>query len=61
MTQAAIDKFQERADGMKEWLVENAPYIAADQKHLDENTVERAYWHYGYRAALLDVIKLLKR
>lgn len=47
---------QFRADGIKEWLDETAPYVFADQRHLDENTPERAYWHYGYRAALLDVL-----
>lgn len=56
-----IDKFQERADGIGKWLNDNAPYCFADQKHLDENTPERAYWHYGYRAALIDVMKQLKK
>ena len=34
-----------RRDGIREWLDEVAPYTAHDQKHLDENTPERAYWH----------------
>jgi hypothetical protein len=52
-------RLQERADAIGKWLSDNAPYVTADQKHLDENTPERAYWHYGYRAALLDAIKYL--
>ena len=46
---------------MSEWLRENAPYCFADQSHLDANTVERAYWHYGYLVALKDVRRLLQR
>ncbi len=53
-----IEKLTQRRDGIREWLADNAPYIAADQKHLDDNTVERAYWHYGYQAALSDAINL---
>ena len=56
----ALDKMQARADGQGEWLKENCPYVVADQKHLDANTPERAYWHFGYRAALLDAIKLIQ-
>lgn len=48
-----------RRDGIREWLDEEAPYTAHDQKHLDANTPERAYWHYGYQSALNDVIELL--
>ena len=56
-----VEKFQARADGLADWIRDNAPYIAADQKHLDENTPERAYWHYGYMVALRDVINQLKK
>ena len=54
-----INKLRERADGQGEWLNNNAPTCFVDQGHLDEGTPERAYWHYGYRVALLDAIKLL--
>lgn len=50
---------EDRRDGIGDWITEYAPYIAADQKHLDEDTPERAYWHYGYRAALVDVLNLV--
>lgn len=54
-------KMQARSNGIERWLKENAPYISSTQKHLDENTAERAYWHYGYRCALLDVLRLMQK
>jgi hypothetical protein len=56
----AIQKFQARADGIGKWLKNTAPHVVDEQKHLDDGSVERAYWHYGYRAALLDAIRLLE-
>ena len=58
---SAIEDFETRAKGIGEWLADNSPYVFADQKHLDADTPERAYWHYGYRVALLDVLKRLAR
>lgn len=55
------ERITARRDGQKEWLIENAPYCFVDQKHLDENSPERAYWHYGYQAALGDVLDLMKQ
>lgn len=49
-----------RLGGIREWMAEEAPYVAADQRHLDTNTPERAYWHYGYQAALADVLALIE-
>lgn len=43
------------------WLLKHAPDIADEQKHLDDGSPERAYWHYGYLAALKDAIRLLDR
>jgi hypothetical protein len=48
-----------RRDSIREWLDEAAPYAAFDQRHLDADTPERAYWHHGYQAALSDVLDLL--
>ncbi len=48
-----------RRDGIRAWLDDEAPYTAHDQRHLDVNTPERAYWHYGYQQALADVIDML--
>ena len=49
-----------RRDSIRQWLESEAPYAAFDQKHLDADTPERAYWHHGYQAALSDVLNLLK-
>jgi hypothetical protein len=50
---------EERRADIQAWLDVEAPFAAADQKHLDADTAERAYWHYGYQAALADIIELL--
>jgi hypothetical protein len=57
--QRNIALLQRRRDGIRHWLDDEAPYTDADQRHLDQNTPERAYWHHGYQAALDDVIALL--
>ena len=48
-----------RRDGIRDWLSCEAPYTAADQRHLDAHSPEQAYWHHGYEQALADVINLL--
>ena len=57
----ALDKISQREQAIKEWLSKNAPYIDGDQKHLDEGSSERAYWHYGYLVALRDIRSLLTK
>lgn len=51
---------EQRRNGIRNWLEETAPYIGADQKHLDAATPEQAYWHFGYERALTDVLALLQ-
>jgi len=58
-TLSLSELFQRRADEIQDWLTEHAPDIKTEQRHLDERTPERAYWHYGYAAALQDVLRLL--
>jgi hypothetical protein len=48
-----------RRDNIRDWLDDEAPYTALDQRHLDADTPERAYWHHGYQAALTDVLEIL--
>ena len=48
-----------RAEGLRQWIKENAPNCPVEQKLLDEGSVERAYWHYGYLSALQDLLKLM--
>jgi hypothetical protein len=56
-----IELMQRRRDDIRGWLDDEAPFAAADQKHLDADTPERAYWHHGYQSALNDIIELLNR
>ena len=54
-----ISLLRRRRDDIREWLDIEAPFTEVDQKHLDADTPERAYWHHGYQAALADIIELL--
>lgn len=54
-----VSMLRQRRDNIREWLDEEAPYTDVDQRHLDANTPERAYWHHGYQAALNDVMTML--
>jgi hypothetical protein len=53
-----IALIEQRRDGIRRWLEDEAPHAAFDQKHLDDASPERAYWHHGYQAALSDVLEL---
>lgn len=59
--QETLSAIQTRMQGIRDWIADEAPYAAADQRHLHEHTIERAYWHYGYQAALGDVLALIER
>lgn len=50
-----------RIDDLTAWLKENAPDVFVEQRHLQEGTPERAYWHHGYLMALRDVTSLKLR
>jgi hypothetical protein len=50
---------QGRSDELRDWLAAHAPDTATEQRHLDEGTRERAYWHYGYVSALQDILRFL--
>lgn len=56
-----VSAIRERMQGIRQWMADEAPYVAADQRHLDAHTPERAYWHYGYQAALKDVLDLVEK
>lgn len=53
-----IAMLKEQCRDIEDWLDAEAPYAVADQKHLDADTAERAYWHLGYQIALRDILKL---
>jgi hypothetical protein len=50
---------RKRAEELRRWLASNAPECPVEQKHLDQGTAERAYWHYGYLSALQDVLRFI--
>jgi len=56
---AASELIQSRINNISAWLSENAPQCQDQQKHLDDGSSERVYWHCGYVAALCDLQKLL--
>lgn len=56
-----IETIRERMTNQCAWLADTAPQVTVEQKHLDEGSVERTYWHYGYMVALRDVLKLLDK
>lgn len=51
----------ERIAGLTSHL-ENSPCATelSQQRHLDGGTLEQAYWHDGYRSALIDVLRILQ-
>ena len=55
-----VEALQVRVKNLQSWLEEEAPYASADQRHLEEHTPERAYWHYGYLMALRDVLRVVE-
>jgi hypothetical protein len=50
---------QARMQDISDWLKKNGRGCFDDQKHLDQNSQERIYWHYGYMVALMDVCRYL--
>jgi hypothetical protein len=54
-----IERIEDRVKDLTEWVTQNASICIAEQKHLDEGSQERAYWHYGYLVALKDALSLL--
>jgi hypothetical protein len=54
-----LQALSDKANALKGWLAEHAPYCETSQKHLDEGTVEQAYWHYGYVCAIRDVLAIV--
>jgi hypothetical protein len=53
-----IAKIELRIRDLSKWLEENAPNCGTDQKHLEEGSQERAYWHFGYMVALRDTLRI---
>lgn len=58
-TRTALSDIEQRRDDLMDWLQRDAAHHVKDQSHLDEGSVEQAYWHYGYLVAMKDVLALL--
>ena len=52
----AIQGAERRFNANRIWLKENHPETFEEQKHCDEKTPERAYWHHGYMMGLRDFL-----
>ena len=55
-----VERLRAREEEQTAWLLAHHPEVFAEQRHLDEGSQARAYWHYGYLVALRDVLKLLQ-
>lgn len=60
-SEQGIEKYKEYLDdrikGLKDWLIEQDPNCFKEQKHLDEGSPERIYWHYGELMTLIALRK----
>lgn len=60
-SEQGVEKYKEYLDdrikGLKDWLIEQDPACFKEQKHLDEGSPERIYWHYGKLMTLIDLRK----
>ena len=55
----AREKIAHRIVALTSWLKDHAPFVADEQNHLNEGSVEKAYWHYGYLMGLRDAKEML--
>lgn len=51
---------KKRQNEIEKFLMKDHIEVFAEQKHLDRGSVERAYWHYGYLAAMRDIINRME-
>jgi hypothetical protein len=54
-----IKLLRERAAHVAEWLQKENPQRFKEQRNLDPSSPDRIHWHFGYLAALNDVVELL--
>ena len=52
-----ISQIEDRIKGIREWLKKEAPECFTEQKHTEEGTQERIYWHHGYMMGLRDALR----
>jgi len=54
-----ISVIEKRIRDTSAWLEKHGGSCISEQKHLDEGSQERIYWHYGYLIALKDMLHFL--
>lgn len=54
-------KVRHRIAELERWLSHQGVDVKSEQTHLDENSPERLYWHYGYLIGLRDALNALVR
>jgi hypothetical protein len=52
----AADRVRRRIAALERWLRQHGVHVSRVQAHLDEGSLERLYWHYGYLAGLRDAL-----
>jgi hypothetical protein len=55
----AVSQLEKRQSDLADVLNNDSPECFTDQKHLEEGTQERIYWHYGYMVSLRDAVRFL--
>ena len=53
-------RLERRAEELRAWLEENGRECVQEQRHLCDGSDEQVHWHFGYLAALQDVLAQLK-
>lgn len=49
----------ERIACLEQWMRQYGSYAVIEQRHLYKDSVERAYWNYGYLMALREALALV--
>ncbi|WP_303675257.1 hypothetical protein [Vampirovibrio chlorellavorus] len=55
-----IDWLINQESGVAEWLDKTYPECRKEQKNLEEGSIERGYWHFGYLVAVERITKTLR-
>lgn len=50
-----------RIEKLEGLLMQENPECFNHQRHLEEGSPERTYWHYGYLCALRDVLNAIEK
>jgi hypothetical protein len=56
-----ITQLRVRIRELTQWLQQECPHCFTEQKHLEQDSSERCYWHMGYMSALTDAVQLMQR